>query len=526
MAIVIVYGTVGWISFVACLLFYRYIRWLLSPLRKLTGPKNRGSIFGNFPEIRREPFLKPHKRWWKEAGIETRAIHYTLSFWRPSLLILDKDILRAILTAPYGKEKLRFRKLTRIVSDILGDGLVTLEGVDWMRHRRMLQPSFSTSFLKDSLNESVPPKVNRFVQCWERAATAFTDCEMDLSSHLSALTLDVIGDVAFSHDFHALDSVEEWSNRQQNRGDDEKEKKQDQLAQISDPFVLYLTKSLRFSLITVICSLTGLIKLNRYINPKMRRNRYMLDKAVDRVVLDARKENTKSKSILHLMLHAKDPESKDNKTTDTLSDNELRDEVKTFIIAGHETTSTWVYFALYALALYPDVQDRLFDDVVKQAPKSISEIKIDHIEKMTYMDAFLNEVLRVYPPVGFITRVNTQDENFDGIFVPKGTRMVVSPHLMHRHPKYWDDPEDFKPERWFDESEAERRRFAFLPFSIGGRGCIGQQFATMEAKLILAPLIRAFRVAIAPSQRSTEFTFTSSITMKTKPLLKISVKKR
>ncbi|KAL7566300.1 hypothetical protein ACA910_013626 [Epithemia clementina (nom. ined.)] len=508
-----------------------YVKWYFSPLRQLPGPSNRGSILGNFPEIRREPFMEPHKRWWKDAGMDARAIHYTMSFWNPSLLVLDKDIIRTILTSPYGKEKTRFRKITRMLSDLLGDGLVTLQGPDWMRHRRMLQPSFSTSFLRDSLNQSVPSKVNRFVQCWERGTKLIEDREIELNSHLSALTLDIIGDVAFSHNFNALDSLEEWSNDQyQNReqGDKDIQEDDDKLAAIGDPLVNHFTNTLRINYITIICSLTGLIYINRYINPQLRRGRYFLDKEVDRVVANAKKENTKCKSILQLMLHAQDQETKDDSNNDRLSDTELRDEVKTFIVAGHETTSTWIYWALYTMAIYPDVQTRLFEDVIKHAPAAVEEILMEQVEKMDYLNVFLLEVLRLYPPAGFFSRVNTHEENFDGIIIPAGTRISISPHLMHRHPKYWDDPEDFKPERWYDNSdeELEHRRFAFLPFSTGGRGCIGQQFATMEAKLILAPLVRAFRVAIAPSQRSTEFKFATSVTMKTKPRLKICLKKR
>lgn len=517
----------------ACILLTRYLRWFFSPLRKIPGPKHRGSIFGNFPQIRKEEFMQPHKSWWKDAGIDARAIHYTLPFWRPCLVVLDKGIIRTILTAQYGKDKVRFYKVIRMLSDILGDGLVTLQGEDWMRHRRMLHPSFNTNFLREALNEAVPPKVNRFVQCWERAsAESAEDREIDLNSHLSSLTLDIIGDVAFSHSFKALDAVEQWSRLATNRQHanvDGDNKPDDELAKITDPFITYLHKAIKINLISSILSLSGLASLSRYVNPHVRRNRYFLDQAVDRVVADARKENTKTTSILHLLLHAKDPEQKGDQSKATLSDTELRDEVKTFIIAGHETTSTWLYWALYALSIYPEVQNRVHENVVKHAPSTVPEILMEHVDKMDYMNAFLLEVLRMYPPVGFFTRVNSEEEDFgNGLIVPAGTRIAICPHLMHRHPKYWDDPEDFKPERWLNETEeeAERRRFAFIPFSAGGRGCIGQQFATMEAKLILASLVRAFRVAIASSQRMTEFKLTTSITAKTKPLLKICVKKR
>ena len=154
------------------------------------------------------------------------------------------------------------------------------------------------------------------------------------------------------------------------------------------------------------------------------------------------------------------------------------------------------------------------------------------LDELEYFGAVLSEVLRLYPPAGMITRFNRKTETFCGYEVPPNTRMVVSPHMVHRHPKYWDEPETFRPERWIHKTEAERQafqertRYAYIPFSAGGRNCIGQKFAQMEAKLILAPLIREFEFFIAPSQRATKHTFTSFVTTKLKPELKISLKMR
>jgi cytochrome P450 len=186
-----------------------------------------------------------------------------------------------------------------------------------------------------------------------------------------------------------------------------------------------------------------------------------------------------------------------------------------------------LYWAFFALAKNPDVQDRLYQDI-KEHAAGADPIGVQHIAKMAYLQAFLQEVLRLYPPVGLIARANASSEEFAGFTIPAGTRLVVPIHLLHRHPLYWDDPETFQPERWINVSDAEqeRRRFAFLPFSTGGRNCIGHRFATLEAQLILAPIVRTFLIRIAPSQRDTNHTFTTFITMKTKPGLKIVVQDR
>lgn len=169
----------------------------------------------------------------------------------------------------------------------------------------------------------------------------------------------------------------------------------------------------------------------------------------------------------------------------------------------------------------------MYKDVVGVAPKG-TRIGVDEAERMEYLKAFLQEVLRLYPPVGFLTRVSKREENFGGVQIPPRTRLCFSPHLLHRSPQYWDDPLSFMPERWINvsETETERRRFAFLPFSAGGRSCIGARFATIEAQIIIASLVRAFQIDIAPSQVDTQHTFTSVITMKAKPALKIAVQAR
>lgn len=137
----------------------------------------------------------------------------------------------------------------------------------------------------------------------------------------------------------------------------------------------------------------------------------------------------------------------------------------------------------------------------------------------------MQEVLRMYPPAGFFARVNVGPETLGGVTFPPNTRFCLSSQIMHRHPKHWDDPETFQPERWINvsDSENERRRFAFFPFSLGGRNCIGQYFATIEAEMIVAAIVRSFRIEIAPSQTDIEHTFTAAVTMKSKPRLKIAV---
>lgn len=265
-----------------------------------------------------------------------------------------------------------------------------------------------------------------------------------------------------------------------------------------------------------------------------------LNKAVEEVIIEARRKLKMSKqdqdtrshdgngtkpSLLQRLLEAENTAAKKS-TRKSLEVHELRDEIKTFLLAGHETTSTWCYWAFYALCKFPDIQEKVFQDINKYSPEKNSGISMHSIEKMSYFNGFMQEVLRLYPPIGMIIRYNVKEENLKGVTVPASTRLVIPIHLLHRHPNYWEDPEEFKPERWLGENNPSSHKYAFMPFSNGPRNCIGYYFAEMEAKLIMAPLIRYFSFRLAQSIRDSDFTYTLSITMKANPGLKITAQNR
>jgi cytochrome P450 len=506
-------------------LVFAYYEWLTSPLRKFPGPGMNSFVLGEFFPILREPFLQPHKRWWKEALAKNESVPmmaYNTLFGRSSVIILDPDIVKTILTEPSSRDPVRFPKKYVLLRNLLGDGLVTLEGADWSRHRRIIQPSFNTGFLKEALSISVPNRTEAFLASWRKAKPGR---EIDLSSHMSALTLDIIGDVAFSHDFQALQVLDKWA---------EDDSRDDELDSISDPLVEALTNAMKVTPFAVLLTVFKVSWPDKIFNRKGKQASAVLNQAVDSIIREARQkkakadssETTSKPSLLQLLFDAKDAAPGTGRKT--LNDSELRDEIKTFLVAGHETTSTWCYWALYALAKYPDVQEKVYNDIIKHAPDSSGQIDLESVEKMTYFSAFLSEVLRLYAPVGFVIRHTTQQEEFcKGFTIPAHTRLVIPFHLLHRHPDHWSNPLLFTPERWLDNEETDaRHKFCFLPFSAGGRNCIGQRFAQIEANLILANIIRAFSIQLAPSLRDKEINFTSFGTMKGKPAVKICVKAR
>lgn len=531
------------------LLFLRfllsYYRHRTSPLNEVPGPPLQSYFLGYIPERLRSSFFHNEAIWWRDAsekeGRTVPFISASLLFGYKVLFCLDPDVVKEILTSPASREPTRFRRNYAIVSEVTGWGLLTLEGQAWHRHRRIVQPSFHAKFAKDALNVSVPERVEKLVKAWKRAARGRT---IDAASHMSALTLDIIGDVAFSHNFQALDVVESWAD----------DPSLSELPKVADPLIASLeelTKS-RLPILVAVC--TGMPWMVNLLSPSFARLKRLVNEHVDKVIKNARTSTTsttitgggggttlqneekassmtkKYKSLLQLLLDAKDQEAVSSSARG-LSDVELRDELKTFMLAGHDTTSTWCHWALYALGTYPDIQQRVYADVCKHSTTD-SDVDSESVEKMTYLDAFLNEVLRLYPPIGMMIRVTTREERWCGYTVPAGTNLNIPVLLLHRHPDHWPRPLEFLPERWLDNGDDDvavkeaRHPCSFLPFSTGGRNCIGKFFAHTEAKLIMSLLVRNFEIHLSDRIRGKELAFKNVVTLKSDPPVEITVKPR
>lgn len=321
LAVTLLYLGGGVVGFGFYRLIQRYIRWLFSPLKKLPGPAgNRSFFLGVFPEINNEPFMQPHKRWIAEAGPDAKLIHYTTVFGRQNLLVVDKEITKQILTAPAGKNNNRFKKLIVAVQNVVGDGLVTLDGEAWMRHRRIIQPAFTMSLLRKALQATVPTKVNELIGYWKMAAHR----EIDVSSHLSALTLDIIGPVAFSHPCHGLEAIQSWATKMSTRPDKDSH---DDKPEIDDPFLTSLSMAFKFDLLTVALYTLHFYSLDGLRYSKRRARRF-LNRETDKIVSQAATSQSKTKSVLSALLEAQHDDNNGGESPGRLTFEELRDEVK------------------------------------------------------------------------------------------------------------------------------------------------------------------------------------------------------
>eukprot|EP01027_Heterolobosea_sp_BB2_P019037 GEZU01026746.1.p1 GENE.GEZU01026746.1~~GEZU01026746.1.p1 ORF type:complete len:331 (-),score=98.77 GEZU01026746.1:159-1151(-) len=211
---------------------------------------------------------------------------------------------------------------------------------------------------------------------------------------------------------------------------------------------------------------------------------------------------TTKKNIMTNLLNAKDAQ-----TGEALTDKDMQDEVMTFFIAGHETMSRLMTYALYEIANRPDVEAKLYEEI--QAHLCCNHGNGDSmrptpelVNKMSYLNGVVKETLRMYPPAYIVGRTNDADDLvLKGYHIPKGMFFFAAIYGLHHRADYWEEPNEFRPERFLKENEHKISPGAWLPFGTGPKFCIGQSFALMEAKLLLARILQFYKPKLVPGQR-------------------------
>lgn len=179
----------------------------------------------------------------------------------------------------------------------------------------------------------------------------------------------------------------------------------------------------------------------------------------------------------------------------SLSFNDIQEEVDTFMFEGHDTTAAAMTWAVYLLGRHQEIQEKVYEEInqVFNGDKNRPVTMVD-LRRLVYLEMVIKEALRLYPSVPIIGRVTSEDCEIDGFIVPEGTQVVVFVYTMQRNQNIWSEPEKFDPERFNTENSSKRHPYAFIPFSAGPRNCIGQKFALQEEKVTLVHLIRHFKV--------------------------------
>src|SRR5581483_4236027 len=261
------------------------------------------------------------------------------------------------------------------------------------------------------------------------------------------------------------------------------------------------TQQIRTAMNLMMANATGIRMLlppiARYLpTPQMNRVRRAvkeLDEVVYGIVAQHRTANLDSGDLLSMLMSARDEDGS------RMSDKQLRDEVLTFLLAGHETTALALTWTWYLLAQHPDAEQKLYQEFNRVLGDRVPEFS--DLSRLPYTERVIKESMRLYPPAWSLARTVISDFELRGYKIPAGANVVMSQWIMHRHPAYFPEPEKFDPDRWLTEQAQKLPRFAYFPFGGGPRQCIGSAFAMMEATLLLVTIAQRFRLRTVPEHQ-------------------------
>ena len=344
---------------------------------------------------------------------------------------------------------------------LVGEGLLTAEGADWKRKRRLAQPAFHRERIAGFAGIMVQ-HTRAMLDRW--VGNAARGAPLDVAADMMRLTLTVVG--------HALFGID--------------------LLAGADEVGRALTTALRITN-DRFYSLLSLPSVPTPGNLRFARAMRVLDGVVSEIIA-ARRDAAPRQDLLGMLM-----ETRDEGGGGGLTDRELRDEVLTMVLAGHETTANSLTWALALLSGAPDVDGRLHREAARVLDGR--DPTVADLPRLEYAARVNQEAMRLFPPAWVFGREAIAPDVFGTFHLPAGAAVTVCPWALHRDPRFWEDPERFDPDRFLPAAVAARAKYAYVPFAAGPRMCIGNTFAMMEMQLVLAMIARRFRLALAPGHR-------------------------
>ncbi len=344
---------------------------------------------------------------------------------------------------------------------LLGEGLVASTGDLWKRQRKLMAPFYTpkgvTAYAELMLRDGA-----RLVERWQQLASQGT--QVDIAEEMTFVTASIILKAMFSTE--TMESIH-------------------QIKDAVETMITYVSGQM-----------TGIalpLWLPTPKNRKYQAARNLVHQSIETLLTQRRNspESDWPDDLLSRLMKVRDEE-----TGQAMSASLLRDESITTFFAGHETTARTMTFTWYALAANPKVTERLhaeLDRVLSGRPPTVEDLR-----QLPFTLAVVKEVLRLYPAAPFYVRDALEDDKLAGFDVPAGAAVMLSPYYTHRHPKFWTDPDVFDPDRWTKDKEEGRHHYAYHPFAVGPRICIGNNFSLLESHLLLALLAQRFTPRLRP----------------------------
>ncbi|XP_070779515.1 cytochrome P450 4V8 [Enoplosus armatus] len=389
----------------------------------------------------------------------------------PFVVMFHAETVEKVLTNPVHMEK---AYAYNFLHPWLGTGLLTSTGLKWRQRRKMLTPTFHFSILTDFL-EVMNEQAQILVEKLEKQAGKGP---FNCFSHVTLCALDIICETAMGKKIYA-----------QSNSDSEYVKSVYKMSDILSrrqrtpwfwPDFLYNffgegrehDKTLK-----ILHSFTYSVIHERAEDISYTESDSQSD------------QGTKTRrAFLDMLLKATDEEG------NRMSHQDIQEEVDTFMFRGHDTTAASMNWALHLLGSHPEAHGKVQQELQEVFGTSDRPVNTEDLKKLKYLECVIKEALRLFPSVPFFARSIGEDCHINGFKVPKGANAIIITYALHRDPRHFPEPEEFRPERFLPENSVGRPPYAYIPFSAGLRNCIGQRFALMEEKVILASILRNFNV--------------------------------
>jgi cytochrome P450 len=414
------------------------------------GPRGR-FLFGSLTEFRRDMlgFMTQAAR---EFG-DVVSIRVGL---KRITLINHPDLIEQVLVT----DSRHFIKhyVLRLLRPTLGNGILMSEGDFWLRQRRLVQPAFQRSRI-NAYGPIMVAYTERLLAGWKDGETR------DMHTDMMRLALEIVAKALFDAD--VADKARD------------------------------VGEALEEGMQTFVRRWKSLYPLPIWVptpnNLRIRRVVRRLDAIIYGFIKERRASGVDRGDLLSMLLNAQDEDDGSRMT-----DRQVRDEAMTLFLAGHETTANAMAWTWYLLAQHPEVESRLVAEL--QTVLGGRPPTVDDLPRLRYTEMVVTEAMRVLPPVYAFGREAVRPVTLGGYHIPAGATVIMSQWVMHRDPRYFEDPEQFRPERWADGLAKRLPRFAYFPFGGGPRLCIGNTFAMMEAVLILATMAQPYRFTLLPDR--------------------------
>jgi cytochrome P450 len=433
------------------------------------------SFFSKLGSFRRDP-LGSFFRYTLRFGdvVRYRGLWTTFQVTHPD------HILQILQTNATNYRKGRDFRILRLS---LGEGLLTSEGALWQRQRRMTQPAFQSQQIA-AFVRVMQEQTLRMMERWEKFAAAGE--VFDAVPELMRLTLNIASRALFTT------SLEQ------------------DMATIQ--------RSLAVGRDYSVDRAWSVIRIPQRLptprNIQHRRSLAAFHAVIDRMIHERRQVRERIPDLLTLLMEARDENGA------PMSDRQLRDEVATLLTAGHETTTLALAWALFLLAQHPEAVERMAAEISFLKGRAPA---YEDLARLRYTRNVAEETMRLYPPVWVISRTAIAEDVIGGFRIPAGSEMLIFPYITHRHPKWWQEPDRFIPERFSAENAAARVRGAYIPFGAGPRTCVGLNFAITEILVVLAMLLQRFRVELAVETESIRME--PSVTLRPNPGVPIRLRR-